>query len=175
MTKEELEKATGQELIEQRNYCGVDGYYGDYLNDVNTEMLKRFNRLVELEKENALVKSLLYGTQRTCDNCGFVNCENFQRQRKSEPCSLYIPYQVRIKNLAHESDVLRESYNNSEMNFAFVLEQLAKAKKLLKILLENYVSEPEVFSDGSCEDNELLNLINEIKQFINNNGEINDR
>ena len=56
MTKEELEKATGQELIEQRNYCGADGYYGDYLDDVNAEMLKRFNRLEELEKENAELK-----------------------------------------------------------------------------------------------------------------------
>ena len=52
MIREELEKATGQELIEQRDYCGVDGYYGDYLDDVNAEMLKRFNRLAELEKEN---------------------------------------------------------------------------------------------------------------------------
>lgn len=49
MTKDELEKATGMELIEQRNYCGVDGYYGDYILDVNAEMLKRFNRLTELE------------------------------------------------------------------------------------------------------------------------------
>ena len=56
MTKEELEKATGQELIEQRDYCGVDGYYGDYLDDVNAEILKRFNRLAELEKENAELK-----------------------------------------------------------------------------------------------------------------------
>jgi hypothetical protein len=47
MTKEELEKATGQELIEERDYCGVDGYYGDYLVNVNAEMLKRFNRLFE--------------------------------------------------------------------------------------------------------------------------------
>ena len=52
MTKEELEKATGMELIEQRNFCGVDGYYGDYILDVNAEMLKRLNRLKELEKEN---------------------------------------------------------------------------------------------------------------------------
>ena len=58
MTKEELEKATGQELIEQRNYCGVDGYYGDYLDDVNAEMLKRFNRLAELEKEAEEEKSI---------------------------------------------------------------------------------------------------------------------
>ena len=51
MTKEELEKATGQELIDERNYCGVDGYYGVYLDNVNAEMLKRFNRLAELEEK----------------------------------------------------------------------------------------------------------------------------
>ena len=56
MTKEELERATGQELIEQRDYCGVDGYYGVYLDNVNAEMLKRFNRLADLEKENAVLE-----------------------------------------------------------------------------------------------------------------------
>ena len=45
-------------------------------------------------------------------------------------------------------------------------ETIIKAKKLLKILLEDYISEPEVFSDGSCEDNELHNLIKEIEQFL---------
>lgn len=111
-----------------------------------------------LEKENALVKSLLYCTKRTCDNCGFVNCENFQRQRKSEPCSLYIPYQVRIKNLAHESDVLRESYNNSEMNLAFVSEQLVKAKKIIGNLY------------AICKDNHYPNssvLMEQAEQFLN--------
>ena len=61
MTKEELEKATGQELIDERNYCGVDGYYGDYLDNVNAEMLKRFNRLAELE---AQIKKM-----QNCRNC----------------------------------------------------------------------------------------------------------
>ena len=61
MTKEELEKATGQELIEQRDYCGVDGYYGDYLDNVNAEMLKRFNRLAELEARIEKMKC--------CGNC----------------------------------------------------------------------------------------------------------
>lgn len=55
MTKEELEKATGQELIDERNYCGVDGYYGDYLDNVNTEILKRLNRLAELENDYKLI------------------------------------------------------------------------------------------------------------------------
>ena len=68
MTKEELEKATEQELIEQRDYCGVDGYYGNYLEDVNAEMLKRFNRLEELEKENAELKEQ-----------NIKDCENFNK------------------------------------------------------------------------------------------------
>ena len=82
----------------------------------------------ELEAENNLVKSLLYCTKGTCDNCGFVNCENFQRQRKSEPCTLYVSYKDRIKNLEHENDVLIESYNNSR-------EKLTKAKDIIRNLL----------------------------------------
>ena len=69
MTKKELEKATGQELIEERDYCGVDGYYGDYLENVNAEMLKRFNRLSELEAQIEKMKC--------CENC-----------RWEQPCSL---------------------------------------------------------------------------------------
>ena len=63
MTKEELEKATWQELIEQRDYCGVDGYYGDYLDNVNAEMLKRYNRLAEIEAQIEKMKC--------CGNCRF--------------------------------------------------------------------------------------------------------
>jgi chromosome segregation ATPase len=120
----------------------------ELLNELNNQNAKYESQIEELEKENTLVKSLLYCTKRTCDNCGFVNCENFQRQRKSEPCLLYIPYQVRIKNLAHESDVLRESYNNSEMNLSSVSEQLIKAKELL---LELYDCIPSSMAD-SCKE-----------------------
>lgn len=59
MTKEELENATGQELIEQRDYCGVDSYYSDYLDNINAEMLDRFNRLTEIKKENEHIRRLL--------------------------------------------------------------------------------------------------------------------
>ena len=70
MTKEELEKATGQELIDERNYCGVDGYYGDYLDNVNAEMLKRFNRLAELEKRCANYEMTISKMEKgTCDIC----------------------------------------------------------------------------------------------------------
>lgn len=37
--------------------------------------------MIELANKNKLLKSLLHGTTRSCNNCGKVNCENFQRQR----------------------------------------------------------------------------------------------
>jgi hypothetical protein len=79
MTKEELEKATGQELIDERNYCGVDGYYNDYLDNVNAEMLKRFNRLTELEKENAELKEQV-NILDNCDRLGDVITEAYKEQ-----------------------------------------------------------------------------------------------
>lgn len=62
------------------------------------EEIQRYteNRCRALEKENTLLKSTLYCTTQNCDNCGFVKCENFQRQRKNEPCSVYVSYKDRI-------------------------------------------------------------------------------
>lgn len=70
MTKDELEKATGQELIDARDYCGVDGYYREYLNDVNAEMLKRFERLAELKKRCDNYEMILSKMEKgICDIC----------------------------------------------------------------------------------------------------------
>jgi len=112
----------------------------------------------ELEKENELAKSLLYCTKRTCDNCGFVNCENFQRQRKSEPCAMYISYRDRIKNLAHENDVLRESYNNSEMNLGYISAQLTEARDLVLRL--------STCLEGHHNNNFEYELLQEAEQFL---------
>lgn len=86
MTKEELEKATGQELIEERDYCGVDGYYGDYLDDVNAEMLKRFNRLAELEAQIEKMKM--------CFNCKYHN--KFVESKCGE-CEGYSKWEIKEK------------------------------------------------------------------------------
>lgn len=84
-------------------------------------------------RENAELKARLFCTKETCDNCGFVKCENFQRQRKSEPCSVYISYKDRITKLKL---------------------QLIEAKEIIKGLLElgsigdgdyTYVAEAEQF------------------------------
>jgi hypothetical protein len=78
--------------------------------DKGTKIILEFLAKVKevVGKENAFTKSLLYCTKRTCDNCGFVDCENFQRQRKSEPCALYISYQDRIRNLVQENAELKK-------------------------------------------------------------------
>ncbi len=87
MTKEELEKATGQELIDERNYCGVDGYYGVYLDNVNAEMLKRFNRLAELEAQIEKMQDDI--------DCLTFACENYREEME--------------KNLANATELEKEN------------------------------------------------------------------
>lgn len=124
MTKEELEKATGQELIEQRNYCGVDGYYGDYILDVNAEMLKRFNRLVELEKKNAELKAKVglsidcEKAQKSGELCLGYGCD------EDEPCE-------QCKNcIKCEGGYYQLGETEKD-------EQLTKAKEIIRELLDN--------------------------------------
>ena len=103
MTKEELEKATGQELIDERDYCGVDGYYGDYLDNVNAEMHKRFNRLAELEEQIADIKA---------------NCDLAIEGRD-----------IKIMELEQENNKLLDVINNQDVKIAD-LEQDLKHKKI---------------------------------------------
>ena len=50
------------------------------------------------EQEIKLLKELLYCTKRSCNNCGKVNCENFQRQR-IDCCGLWVSYKEYITDL----------------------------------------------------------------------------
>lgn len=54
--------------------------------------------LAQALTENELLKSLLYCTKKSCNNCGKVNCENFQRQRK-DCCENWVSYKDYIKQL----------------------------------------------------------------------------
>jgi exonuclease VII small subunit len=85
------------------------------------------------------------------------------------------PLEKRIAELEKENAELKKQlemsnkvYNDNLDYSHHIEEHLTDAKRLLKILIEDYVSEPEVFSDGSCEDNKLCNLIKEAKQFLKN-------
>ena len=131
MTKEELEKATGQELIDERDYCGVDGYYGDYLDNVNAEMHKRFNRLAELEEQIADIKA-------NCDlaiegrDIKIKELElelTVEKDQHQEEINLHLHAKEYIKSLEEENNKLLDVINNQDVKIAD-LEQDLKHKKI---------------------------------------------
>ncbi|MBR4397346.1 MAG: hypothetical protein IKS93_05780 [Methanobrevibacter sp.] len=93
--------------------------------------------IAELEKENELVKSLLYCTVKSCDNCGNCNCENFQRQRKSVPCELYVSYQDKIKWLEKQIEQEKNDYEMIDNCNRIHEKQLEQAKNILRELVDN--------------------------------------
>ncbi len=56
--------------------------------------------------ENKLLKSLLYCTKRSCNNCGKVTCENFQRQRV-DCCGNWVSYKDYIKELEAQIEKMK--------------------------------------------------------------------
>lgn len=92
-----------------------------------------------LEGENKLIKSFLYCTKRSCNNCGKVNCENFQRQR-IDCCGLWVSYKDYIVSLEKENTELIKTHKrvcdeltNTHRN---IREQLTKAKELIKNIIQ---------------------------------------
>jgi hypothetical protein len=65
--------------------------------------------LAQALAENELLKSLLYCTKRSCNNCGKVNCENFQRQRK-DCCGNWVSYKDYIKKLEAQIDKTKNAF-----------------------------------------------------------------
>ena len=63
--------------------------------------------LAQALAENELLKSLLYCTKRSCNNCGKVNCENFQRQRK-DCCENWVLYKDYIKELEAQIEKMKK-------------------------------------------------------------------
>ena len=70
----------------------------------------------ELKKENRLLKSLLYCTTRSCNNCGKVTCENFQRQRK-DCCEKWVSYKDYIKQLEVQIEKMKCCGNCKHFDF----------------------------------------------------------
>ena len=62
--------------------------------------------LAQALAENELLKSLLYCTKRSCNNCGKVTCENFQRQRK-DCCGKWVSYKDYIKELEAQIEKMK--------------------------------------------------------------------
>lgn len=133
MTKEELFKKNFPEYVTEKGAC-LSPFWDLFSAGIECATYELNKGCIQtLTKENAELKARLFCTKETCDNCGFVKCENFQRQRKSEPCSVYISYKDRITKLKL---------------------QLTNAKEIIKGLLElgsigdgdyTYVAEAEQF------------------------------
>ena len=66
--------------------------------------------LAQALAENELLKSLLYCKKRSCNNCGKVNCENFQRQRK-DCCGNWVSYKDYIKELEAQIEKMKSCVN----------------------------------------------------------------
>jgi hypothetical protein len=82
--------------------------------------------LAQALAENELLKSLLYCTKRSCNNCGKVNCENFQRQR-IDCCGNWVSYKDYIKKLEAQIEEMKsdvkgnikwaDEHENNQMYF----------------------------------------------------------
>ena len=81
---------------------------------MDIELALEMKANTELKKENRLLKSLLHCSTRSCNNCGKVNCENFQRQRK-DCCENWISYIDYIKKLEAQIEKMNELINRYYM------------------------------------------------------------
>ena len=122
--------------------------------------------LAQALAENELLKSLLYCTKRSCNNCGKVNCENFQRQR-IDCCGNWVSYKDYIKELEVKNKELKA--DNDARKFAMAMsekveKQLREENEEAKNLIDELASSLSVV--GEC-DEEECELINKAQKFIN--------
>lgn len=149
--------------------------------------------VADLERENRTLKSLLYCTKRSCNNCGKVNCENFQRQR-IDCCGLWVSYKdyitelekkiadikancdlaiegrdVKIKELEQENTELKEknkSYEGIIDNSSTTLmrERLESYKQLTKATeLINLFIQ---WNYGCCDIPDYKDIVKQAEQFL---------
>ena len=79
--------------------------------------------LAQALAENELLKSLLYCTKRSCNNCGKVNCENFQRQRK-DCCENWVSYKDYITELEQQIEKMKCCGNCAKNGHICVAEEM---------------------------------------------------
>ena len=91
-------------------YCGEAEDIYDELHGKSKEEEEYYKAK---EEECELLKSLLYCTVKSCNNCGKVNCENFQRQR-IDYCSLWVSYKDYIAKLEKQNSVLKKKNSDEE-------------------------------------------------------------
>ena len=66
---------------------------------------------------------MLYCTKRSCNNCGIVTCENFQRQRK-DCCENWVSYKDYIKELEAQIEKMKCCGNCAKNGHICVAEEM---------------------------------------------------
>ena len=127
----------------------------------------------KLEKENRLLKSLLYCTTRSCNNCGKVNCENFQRQRK-DCCGNWVSYKDYIKEL--EAKLKHAEENCINKTCVVFKDKEDCVAKLLELEKENADLKEEInkiaFARGNLEEeNAELKGLKDVATLIRANND----
>lgn len=79
MTREELKQAGTKKLISALQYCGRDGYYVTFYDEVVDEITQRLNRIEELDKENGKLEGKLADLQSE-----YVELENLHNNIVNE-------------------------------------------------------------------------------------------
>ena len=115
-------------------------------------MSKELDYIADLERENRTIKSLLYCTVRSCNNCGKVNCENFQRQR-IDCCGHWVSYKDYIKELEADNDARKYAMAMSEKVEKQLREENAKLESDFRICEKN----ADIYYDQRTKAKELLN------------------
>lgn len=85
------------------------------------------------EKEIEELKAQLWGAKSTCNNCGNADCENYQMQRRSVPCELWISHRDKIimsKEIIRNLLCLLEEYKE-QIVFNEDLQKIKKAADFL--------------------------------------------
>jgi hypothetical protein len=86
------------------------------------------------EQENKLLKEFLYCTKRSCNNCGKVNCENFQRQR-IDCCGLWVSYKDYITELENKIADIKANCDLAIEGREVKIKELEKEKANLESML----------------------------------------
>lgn len=83
MTKEELEKASIEDLLDSLDYCGYDSYYASYREIIIIEIR---NRLEENERLKQQIEKM-----KCCENCKYhafwgneLKCTSLSHDEQSE-------------------------------------------------------------------------------------------
>ena len=120
--------------------------------------------LAQTLAENKLLKSLLYCTKRSCNNCGKVTCENFQRQRK-DCCENWVSYKDYIKELEQKNHAMLvdslKICNQSEIDNDENERKIAELTEQIEELIDFVLSKTEccdvcpitdtcINSEGTC-------------------------